>query len=245
MVPEGSHVRDVYLKPNVGILACDLSNKLLIDCSTIDTETSLKVAAEIAKQYPSAAFFDAPVSGGVLGAQAGTMTMMVGIADSSPQLPRITALLELVGGAIVPCGGPSLGLTAKLCNNYCSGLIAIATSEAFNIGIRAGMDPRILQRVFNSSIAQSCINDRWNPVPGLCPDAPPSKGYAPGFKVGLMRKDFKLATEIAERVGAHLALGQKGLEVYTAAMQDEHCKELDSRVVYRYLGGDENWQKRF
>lgn len=243
MVPEGSHVRAVYLTPETGILAADLTDKLLIDCSTIDTATSLEVGEEIHKRYPTAAFYDAPVSGGVLGARAGTLTIMLGISPNAPALAKVTNLLSMMGGSIVPCGGPSLGLTAKLCNNYCSGLIAIATSEAFNIGMRAGMDPRVLQRVFNSSIAQSCINDKWNPVPGLCPEAPPSKGYQPGFKVGLMRKDFKLAVETAERVGARLALGASGLEVYTGAMQDEQCRDLDSRVVYRYLGGQEDWNK--
>ena len=241
MVPEGVHVRAVYLTPESGILAADLAGKLLVDCSTIDTATSLEVGDAIRKHSPTATFHDAPVSGGVLGAEAGTLTIMLGAAPSAPSLSRATALLSLLGASVVPCGGPSLGLTAKLCNNYCSGLIAIATSEAFNIGMRAGMDPRVLQRVFAGSIAQSCINDRWNPVPGLCPRAPPSNGYRPGFKVGLMRKDFNLAVETARRVGATLALGDAGLQVYTEAMDDERCKDLDSRVVFRYLGGDEEW----
>lgn len=174
MVPEGSHVRAVYLASDTGLLAGLLAHKLLIDCSTIDTATSLSVASALRIAHPTASFYDAPVSGGVLGAIAGTMTIMLGISPSAPQLPRITALLSLMGGSIIPCGGPSLGLTAKLCNNYCSGLIAIATAEAFNIGIRSGMDPRVLQSVFRTSIAGSCINDKWNPVPGLCPEAPPS-----------------------------------------------------------------------
>ena len=147
-----------------------------------------------------------------------------------------------MGRNLVACGGPSLGLTAKLCNNYCSGLIAIAVSEAMNIGMRSGMDPRVLASVFHSSTAQSSICDDWCPVPGLCPDAPASHGYKGGFKVQLMRKDFGLAVDTAQRVGARLALGDKGLEVYTEAMSDPDCKDLDSRVVFRYLGGDENWE---
>lgn len=245
MVPEGSHVRSVYLDPSTGILTAPLASKLLIDCSTIDTTTSLSVRTHLASTSPSASFYDAPVSGGVLGAEAVSMTFMLGCARSDAKFQDLHDLLSLMGGNVFPCGGPGLGLTAKLCNNYCSGLIAIATSEAMDIGIKAGMDPRVLAEVFHTSLAQSCIGDRWNPVPGICPEAPASKGYKPGFKVGLMRKDFALAVETAERVGARLALGEKGLEVYTGAMQDERCRDLDSRVVFRYLGGDEDWEKRF
>lgn len=247
MVPEGSHVRSVYLTPGTGVLAAHLSNKLLIDCSTIDTATSLEVADAIAKQHPTASFYDAPVSGGNLGAQKATLTFMVGCAESDPKFPMLQDLLGMMGNpdAIFACGGQSLGLTAKLCNNYCSGLIAIATSEAMNIGMKSGMDPRVLAKVFHASTAQSAICDKWCPVPGICPKAPASKGYQGGFKIQLMRKDFGLAVDAAKRVGVDLALGEKGLETYTAAMNDPRCKDLDSRVVYRHLGGDENWVERF
>ncbi|KAF2427727.1 3-hydroxyisobutyrate dehydrogenase [Tothia fuscella] len=245
MVPEGSHVRSVYLTPETGVLAIDVSGKLLIDCSTIDTATSLEVRKETLKRYPSASFFDAPVSGGVLGAEKATLTFMIGAAESDPKLPLLKDLLGKMGRTLVACGGPSLGLTAKLCNNYCSGLIAIAVSEAMDIGIKSGMDPRVLASVFHSSTAQSAICDDWCPVPGLCPEAPASNGYKGGFKVQLMRKDFGLAFDTAERVGAKLALGKEGLSVYTGAVNHPDCKDLDSRVVYRYLGGEEDWQKRF
>lgn len=240
MVPEGSHVRSVYLDAT-GVIQASLTHKLLIDCSTIDTATSLHVKSTLQSRHPTSSFYDAPVSGGELGAQKGTLTFMLGCSDSDPQLPTLHSLLSKMGSSIVPCGGPSLGLTAKLCNNYCSALIALATSEAMNIGMRAGMDPRTLQKVFSSSLAQSTVCDKWCPVPGVCPDAPASRGYRGGFKVGLMRKDFGLAVETAERVGARLVLGGVGLEAYTGAMEDERCKGRDSRVVFRYIGGDEDW----
>jgi len=243
MVPEGSHVRSVYLTPETGVLAADIFGKTLIDCSTIDTTTSLAVREETLKRFPSACFFDTPVSGGVLGAQKATLTFMIGCAANDPKLPMLKDLLGKMGRNLVTCGGPSLGLTAKLCNNYCSGLIAIAVSEAMSIGMRSGMDPRILASVFHSSTAQSSICDDWCPVPGLCPEAPASHGYNGGFKVQLMRKDFGLAVDTANRVGATLALGEVGLDVYTKTMNDPKCKDLDSRVVYRYLGGDENWEQ--
>jgi 3-hydroxyisobutyrate dehydrogenase len=244
MVPEGSHVRSVYLAHETGVLAADVSGKILIDCSTIDTATSLKVREETLNRYPSSLFFDTPVSGGVLGAEKATLTFMIGCSENDPKLTLLRDLLGKMGRNLVACGGPSLGLTAKLCNNYCSGLIAIAVSEAMNIGMKSGMDPRVLSKVFHSSTAQSAICDDWCPVPGLCPEAPASNGYKGGFKVQLMRKDFGLAVDTAERVGARLALGDQGLKVYDETMKDPKCKDLDSRVVYRYLGGEEEWKEK-
>lgn len=245
MVPEGSHVRSVYLTSETGVLASDLGSKILIDCSTIDTGTSIAVRDACTEQHPEASFYDAPVSGGVLGAEKGTLTFMVGCKQDDKNVDLLLKLLGLMGGNVFPCGGASLGLTAKLCNNYCSGLIAIVTSEAMNIGMASGMDPRVLANIFHTSTAQSSILDDWNPVPGLSPDAPASKGYQGGFRVQLMKKDFGLAVDTAERVGVKLALGAEGLKVYEQASQDENCKDLDSRVVYRFLGGREDWRKDF
>ncbi|KAL1642719.1 hypothetical protein SLS58_005223 [Diplodia intermedia] len=248
MVPEGSHVRAVYLTPDTGVLSADVGNKLLIDCSTIDTATSLEVRAAAQALSPPAHFYDAPVSGGQLGAQRATLTFMLGCAargDDANRAARMHALLGAMGASVFACGGPSLGLTAKLCNNYCSGLIAIATSEAMNIGIAAGVDPRVLRDVFHASTAQSAILDKWCPVPGVVPGVPSSDGYRGGFKVQLMRKDFGLAVDAARRLGVRLALGDAGLETYTATMKDPRFWDLDSRVVYRYLGGRDDWKKDF
>lgn len=245
MVPEGSHVRSVYLDAEKGVLASSsLDNKILIDCSTIDTASSLAVRDACAEKHPTTRFYDSPVSGGVMGAEKGSLTFMLGCSTTNSDLPLLMKLLGLMGGNIFPCGGPSLGLVSKLCNNYCSGLIAIAVSEAMNIGIKSGMDPRVLANVFHTSTAQSAICDDWCPVPGLCPEAPASKGYQGGFRVELMKKDFGLAVDAAERVGARLALGKEGLGVYEGASKDEECKGLDSRVVYRYLGGEEEWKEK-
>ena len=244
MVPESSHVRSVYLTPQTGVLAADLSNKILIDCSTIDTATSHAVGEEIRRQCPSASFYDAPVSGGSLGAAKGKLTFMVGCAAGDAKFQVIEGLLNMMGSSVFPCGGPQLGLAAKLCNNYCSGLIAIATAEAMNMGMKSGIDPRVLASVFRASTAQSTINDKWNPVPGICPDAPASHGYEGGFKLQLMKKDFGLAVENARRVGSRLILGVAGLEAYTEASNDDRCKDLDSRVIFRFIGGNEDWDRR-
>jgi 3-hydroxyisobutyrate dehydrogenase-like beta-hydroxyacid dehydrogenase len=244
MVPEGLHVKSVYLDPLNGICATDISQKLLIDCSTIDTATSLLVKDHIAKNFPTASFYDAPVSGGVVGAVKGTIAFFLGAAKDDPNLGRMAGLLQLMGKQIIPCGGPSLGLAAKLSNNYLSGVIAIACAEAMDMGMRSGLDPRVLAEVYAAGTAQNTICDRFNPVPGVYPEAPSSKGYKEGFKIQLMRKDFGLALDMAHRVGSKNVLGKVGLETYTAASNDPRCKDLDSRVVYRYLGGSEDWQPK-
>ncbi|KAF5615741.1 3-hydroxyisobutyrate dehydrogenase [Fusarium sp. NRRL 25303] len=247
MLPEGSHVKTVYLDPENGILHDDMAARVLVDCSTIDTETCLRVAAEVKLQHPPISFYDAPVSGGTLGAESGSLTIMLGCSDdgSDAQYPIVYGLLSLMGSSVVCCGGLGMGLAAKLCNNYCSGLIALATAEAMNIGICSGMDPRVLARVFASSTAQSTICDKWNPVPGICPNAPSSKEYKGGFKVQLMAKDFGLAVAAAEQVGAKMLLGYNGLAAYKNASQDPNCRDLDSRVVFRFIGGNEEWETKF
>ena len=244
MVPEGSHVRSVYLDSENGICNTDIANKLLIDCSTIDTATSLAVKDHVAKNFPSTAFYDAPVSGGVVGAVKGTIAVFLGCAESDTNLPRLTQILGMVGKSIIPCGGPSLGLAAKLSNNYLSGIIAIACSEAMDMGMRSGLDPRTLAKVYAAGTAQNTICDRFNPVPGVYPEAPSSKGYREGFKVQLMRKDFALAVDMAKRVGSKNVLGEVGLETYDGASKDPRCRDLDSRVVYRFLGGQEDWEDK-
>ncbi|GAB7349592.1 hypothetical protein MBLNU459_g0281t2 [Dothideomycetes sp. NU459] len=243
MVPEGAHVKSVYLDPKNGVCASDISHKLLVDCSTIDTATSLLVKEHIGTHFPSASFYDAPVSGGVVGAIKGTIAFFLGCAESDPNLSRLTDLLSLMGKQIIACGGPSLGLAAKLSNNYLSGIIAIASSEAMDMGMRSGLDPRTLAKVFSAGTAQNAICDRFCPVPGVYPEAPSSNGYQGGFKVQLMRKDFNLAVDMAERVGSKNVLGTVGLDTYDGASKDPKCRDLDSRVVYRYLGGQEDWKK--
>ncbi|KXJ87806.1 putative alpha/beta fold family hydrolase [Microdochium bolleyi] len=241
IVPEGSHVRQVYLDEMNGVIAANLNNKILIDCSTIDTETSAHVAAEIRTQDQTASFYDAPISGGSLGAENATLTFMVGCSELDASWPTLDKLLGLMGTSIFACGAPTLGLTAKLSNNYCSALIALATAEAMNIGMKAGMDPRVLATIFSKSTAQSTICDKWCPVPGVVPTAPSSHGYKGGFKVQLMKKDFTLAMAAANLVEAKTYLGGVGLGVYSAAAEDPKCRDLDSRVVFRFIGGNEHW----
>lgn len=248
MLPEGAHVKSVYLDSATGIVAALSSSsstaKLLLDCSTIDTATNLHVKEQLSISSPTTSFYDAPVSGGVIGAVNATMAFFLGCSPSDPNIPRLTALLQTMGGKVIPCGGPSLGLAAKLSNNYLSGIITIACSEAMDMGMRAGIDADVLASVFAAGTAQNAICDVFNPVPGVCPKAPSSNGYQGGFRVQLMRKDIGLAVDMARRLGTRNALGTSGLGVFTAASEAADCKDLDSRVVYRYLGGKEDWKEK-
>ncbi|KAF4598076.1 3-hydroxyisobutyrate dehydrogenase-related [Pleurotus pulmonarius] len=242
MVPEGRHVKDVFLTPGTGILAANTAGKLLIDCSTIDRASSIEVAeavkASSAVGNPTR-FYDAPVSGGTLGAAKATLTFMVGIAADDPNFPVLRELLALMGGAIHPMGGQSLGLAAKLSNNYISSLNALSTAEGMNLAIRLGLDPKVFSNVMKTSSGGSYANSVYNPVPGVCPEAPSSKGYEGGFKIQLMKKDVGLAIDAARQVDAKVVLGLTGLGVYSAASEDPRFRDKDARIVYRWLGGIE------
>jgi len=246
MLPEGPHVRSVYLDGKRGIIAGlgPSTTKLVIDSSTIDTATSLFVKEKLLEASPATSFYDAPVSGGVLGAVNATMAFFLGCSLSDPALPRLTALLRTMGRTVIPCGGPSLGLAAKLSNNYLSGIITIATSEAMIMGMKAGIDARVLASVFAAGTAQNAICDIFNPVPGICAEAPSSNGYRGGFRVQLMKKDVGLALDMSRRLGVGNILGASALGVYSAASEATDCRDLDSRVVYRYLGGNEDWEDK-
>ncbi|KAJ5208577.1 hypothetical protein N7449_002956 [Penicillium cf. viridicatum] len=245
MVPEGAHVRSVYLDEKTGVCSTDLGERILVDCSTIDIATNLAVKDHVKTHHPKAYFYDAPVSGGVIGAENGSIAFFLGCAATDPNLERLTKLLDLMGKQVIPCGQPSLGLSAKLCNNYLSGLIAIANSEALIMGMKAGLDPRVLSSAFGAGTAQNTICDKFNPCPGVAPTSPSTNGYKGGFKVRLMKKDFSLAVDLAKQQGVDLVLGAQGLKTYENASNDPKCRDLDSRVVFRHLGGDEDWATKF
>jgi 3-hydroxyisobutyrate dehydrogenase len=245
MLPEGRHVESVYLSGPKAFVSQSLEGKLFIDCSTIDTATSLSIRDHIHSCSPTASFYDAPVSGGVIGAVQGSISFFVGCDEATDPLflPVIQPTLRFMGKQIIPCGGPSLGLTAKLCNNYLSGILTIACSETFNIGMRSGLNPKKLYQVLGAGSAQNTICDKFCPVPNVDPQSPSSHGYKGGFRMALMLKDFTLATQMAERAGAERVLGVKGLEMYSLLSKNNSYKDLDVRAMFRYLGGEEDWEE--
>lgn len=157
IVPEGKHVRELY--ENGLLRAGSLEGKTFIDCSTIDLPTSKEFAQRVREL--GATYYDAPVSGGTMGAEKGTLTFMIGIEEQDPNYPLVRVVCGMMGTNLYPCGGPTLGLASKLTNNYVSGLIAIATSEGMNLGMRLGLDPKVLSAVFSTSTAQSWVNGRY------------------------------------------------------------------------------------
>ncbi|KAG7091064.1 hypothetical protein E1B28_010121 [Marasmius oreades] len=241
IVPEGTHVKQVYLTPDTGALSANTAGKLFVDCSTIDIETSLIVGDAVEKSSPDAPalFYDAPVSGGTIGAEKGSLTFMVGTSEDDRLFPILKQLFSFMGTSVYPVGGRSLGLAAKLSNNYLSSMVTLATAEAMNLGMRLGIDPKVLSGCFKTSSGGNWVNSTVNPVPGVCPDAVTSRGYEGGFKIQLMKKDMGLAIEAAKRVDARLVLADSALPAYTEASGDPRCRDRDARVIYRWLGGME------
>ncbi|KAK7429888.1 hypothetical protein QQZ08_003510 [Neonectria magnoliae] len=234
VLPEPKHVQGVYKS----ILADSLPKKdrIFIDCSTIDPSTSRQVAASVSAAGQGT-FVDAPMSGGVVGASAGTLTFMLGAP--SPLVPRLEPVLLRMGKKVLHCGAQGAGLSAKLANNYLLALNNIATAEAMNLGIRWGLDPKTLAGVINVSTGRCWPSEVNNPVAGVVATAPANRDFAGGFGIALMKKDLRLAMVAAEEAGARMELAKSAFAVYEKAEKEERCKGRDFSVVYRYLGGKE------
>jgi 3-hydroxyisobutyrate dehydrogenase len=172
-----------------GILSIAKAGSLVIDCSTIDPDISVELN-DIAKNK-GIAMIDAPVSGGVNGADAGTLTFMVGGLDVNVEKAR--PLLEAMGKKIVHCGGPGTGGITKLCNNLALAIQMIGTAEALALGKKLGMDPKKLSEVMSTSTARCWSVDTYNPCPGVMENVPSSRNYEGGFSCSLMEKDIGLA----------------------------------------------------
>ncbi|KAI1821658.1 NAD binding domain of 6-phosphogluconate dehydrogenase-domain-containing protein [Xylaria intraflava] len=233
-LPEPSHVKGVYSE----ILKSDLSKKsrIFIDVSTIDPSSSREVAKWIAVAKLGH-FVDAPMSGGVVGATAGTLTFMLGSPEEL--VPKVEPVLLRMGKRVLHCGVQGTGLSAKLANNYLLAINNIATAEAMNLGIRWGLEPKTLANILNVSTGRCWPSEVNNPVKGVVETAPASRDYAGGFGIGLMKKDLKLAIVAAEEADAKLELGARARQVYEEAEKLDSCKGRDFSVVYRFLGGKE------
>jgi 3-hydroxyisobutyrate dehydrogenase-like beta-hydroxyacid dehydrogenase len=212
------------------------SERLFIDTSTIDPATSISVAESVAAAG-AGSFIDAPMSGGVVGAAAGTLTFMIGAIEAL--VPRATAALSPMAKRIVPMGPPGSGLKAKLANNYLLALNNIATCEAMHMGIAWGLEPKALASLINMSTGKCWPSEVNNPVPGVINTAPSSRGYEGGFGVSLMNKDLTLALKACGDAGVKTKLGDKAKEVYDEVENDPSMKGKDFSVVYRWLGGSE------
>lgn len=226
MLPASRHVEGLYLGQD-GLLANANPKTLLIDCSTI----SPKVAQLVATEAKNKDFFmiDAPVSGGTAGAQAGTLTFMVGGEVSAVECAR--PLLEKMGKNIFHAGASGAGQTVKVCNNMLLGIQMLGTCEALRLGIANGLDPKVLSDIMSKSSGRNWVLELYNPCPGVMENVPSSKQYAGGFGVDLMLKDLGLAVENAENLEASVPLGQLAQQLY-----QEHSKagngQLDFSSVF-------------
>jgi 3-hydroxyisobutyrate dehydrogenase len=209
MLPVGQHVRDVYLGAN-GIIHAANPGTLLIDCSTIDVTTAREVAK--AAEARALMMLDAPVSGGVGGATAGTLTFMAG--GSAQAFTRAESILQCMGKTIVYAGGAGNGQAAKICNNMILGVSMIAVSEAFVLAEKLGLEHQKLFDIASKSSGQCWSMTSYCPVPGPVPASPANRDYQAGFTAAMMLKDLKLAQEAAKAAGASTPLGAEAAGIY-------------------------------
>lgn len=231
MLPAGAQMREVYLGSG-GVLAAGNANAMLIDCSTIDVATAREVAGDAAKA--GMAMVDAPVSGGVAGAEAATLTFMVGGSDEA--FRRAEPILKRMGKAVIHAGGAGNGQAAKVCNNMVLGISMIAVSEAFVLADELGLDRQVLFDIASKASGQCWSLTSYCPVPGPVPTSPANRNYAPGFTAAMMLKDLRLAQEAASSSGAATPLGAEAAQLY--ALFAAHGGEaLDFSAIFEFLKG--------
>jgi 3-hydroxyisobutyrate dehydrogenase len=230
MLPAGEHVRQVWLHQGGLIEAVKDTAPLLIDCSTIDVESARTVADAAGKA--GLEMLDAPVSGGVGGATAATLTFMVGGSDTA--FARGLPVLQAMGRNIVHAGGPGAGQAAKICNNMMLAINMIGVCEGFLLARKLGLDWDRLFQVASTSSGQSWALSNYCPAPGPVPAAPSNRDYAAGFMAALMLKDVKLSQDAAAAVGSTTPLGAHALSLYQAVV-DAGDGAKDFSVIFRWL----------
>ncbi len=226
MVPNSPDVEAAYLGPG-GVLEGARAGALAIDMSTIDPATTRKVGARLAAA--GVRMLDAPVSGGVPGAVAATLTIMVG--GDAATVAEARPILAAMGRNVVHVGPLGSGEVAKICNNLLAGVSMIATAEAFTLGIRAGVDPKILHDVIRTSSGNCWAVEHNCPVPGLVPKAAANQGFAAGFMTDLMAKDLSLAQAAARDLGVTCLTGGLAHDLYVLASRHGLGRKDFSSIV--------------
>jgi len=230
MLPSSPHVRSVYLG-EYGVLKGAKPGTPLIDSSTIDPLTSREVAMDAkARGCP---MIDAPVSGGVGGAEAGTLTFMVG--GESHDYEAAKPILQAMGKNIVHCGGIGNGQVAKICNNMMLAVEMIATAEGMTLAAKLGMDPKTFAAIVNTSSGRCWSSDTYNPYPGVLENVPASRGYTGGFGADLMLKDLTLVTDAAKSAKQPVLLGALAQQVYQKHSNDGNGAKDFSSVILQYM----------
>jgi 3-hydroxyisobutyrate dehydrogenase len=229
MLPTGDDVKDLLVATD-GLFSRAKKDTLFIDSSSIDAQVALELAAEA--RQADMEFVDAPVSGGVPKATAGTLTFMVGGTDI--QFARARCFLEAMGEAIIHAGSTGAGQTAKFCNNMMVGIFMIAISEAFGLASRMGLELNKLYEICKVSSSESWVLMNHNPIPGLVATSPANSDYKPGFASRLMLKDLDLSQLAANRVGLYTPLGTLATELYRQFVHAGYG-ELDCSAIVKMI----------
>ncbi|KAI6019641.1 3-hydroxyisobutyrate dehydrogenase [Pisolithus orientalis] len=231
MLPSSPEVQTVYTESNGDHTR---PTTLLIDSTTLDVDVARRVAG--AAEESKALMIDAPVSGGVAGAKAGTLSFLVGGTEAA--FRKAEPILSHMGKRIIYCGSSGAGLSAKICNNLVLGVQQIVVAEAMLLGQALGLDPAVLAGVINSSTGACWASSVNNPVPSSLPDKSPpcERDYEGGFATALMIKDMRLATDIASARRSPLPLGQAARDLYARVLKvSPELARKDFSSVYRYL----------
>ena len=232
MLPEGKHVRSLYLGDN-GILKKIPKDCLIIDCSTIDIETSLELGN--AANQIGINMVDAPVTGGVMGARIGKLNFLVGGSDEAVAIAK--PLFDIMGQKILHAGAQGSGVGVKICNNMSLGISMIASAEALMLAKRLKMDVKKVHSIIKEASGNNWAMTNYTPLPNLTEGVPSNNKYRPGFSAAMMTKDLKLANDAAKSVDASTPLGKAALEIFS-----DFCNDGDSETDYsgisKKIGGD-------
>ena len=232
MLPEGKHSKEVYVGEN-RIINKVSNTCLLIDCSTIDIQTSIEIGKKAAEK--GIKMIDAPVSGGVMGAQKATLNIMVG--GSKDAYERALPILKIMGKNIYHAGEIGSGNGAKICNNLSLGITMIAASESLMLAKRLNIDIKKVHEVMKNASGNSWPISVYPPLPGLIDGTPSNNKYKPGFSAGMMNKDLKLANDCAKIANASTPLGKMALDIYSKFC-DEGNSSKDFSAISKVIGGD-------
>ena len=232
MLPEGKHVRSLYLGDN-GILKKIPKECLIIDCSTIDIKTSLELGNAAKKIGIN--MIDAPVTGGVMGARIGKLNFLVGGSDEAVAIAK--PLFDIMGQKILHAGAQGSGVGVKICNNMSLGISMIASAEALMLAQRLKMDVKKVHSIIKEASGNNWAMTNYTPLPNLTEGVPSNNKYRPGFSAAMMTKDLKLANDAAKSVDASTPLGKAALEIFS-----DFCNDGDSETDYsgisKKIGGD-------
>ncbi len=232
MLPAGKHVRAVYAE---SIINHAPKGAILMDCSTIDVASARAVIADAAEAGYE--MVDAPVSGGIAAAEAGTLTFMAGGTDAA--FDRARPFLEQMGKAVIHAGEAGAGQAAKICNNMLLGATMVATCEAFAMAKKLGLDLQTFYDISSKASGQSWSMTSYCPVPGVGPETPADRNYDGGFAAALMLKDLRLAMEAARSVDAYTTMGGEAEELYTRFAEALGGGGKDFSAIIKMI--DDSW----